>query len=263
MEKEIINLELTPKNSMFDCLVDGIYQFFKNFVPFLKMLLPILWISLSSILLSLATTGTCFCILFKNVFLICLSLCFLVFSIVVFCYAFWQYLLGLIAVCYLAKDIYENKPIQTTKDYYSYVEAHSANYIKYLLLVAFVIIIWFFMFFGLILPICFPDSNIAIKILCSLSLILFSLLSVPFVIGLSLSQFFFAFQDKTKPLSLINKAILTTFKKFFPVLGFTILLNIFIGLVGLIPIVNIFFVIITQYFISFVTTRYYFELIKN
>lgn len=263
MEKEIINLELTPRIGMLDCLVDGIYQFFKNFVPFFKTLLPVLWVTLSSLLLGLATMAVSFCLLSKNIILICLSFGFLIFSMVVFCYTFWQYLLGLIAVCYLAKDIYENKPIQTTKKYYSYIEMYSADYVKYLLAVAFIIIVWFCLFFGLAFFMCLPDLNTGIKVLCGILLVLSSFLSIPLLIGISLSQFFFAFQDKTEALSLINKAISTTFKKFFPIFGFMILLNVFICLVGLIPVVNVFFAVITQYFISFVTTRYYFDLIKD
>lgn len=268
MEKEIINLEYTPKKGLIDCLCEGVGSFFQNFAPFLKMLLPILWTLLATCLLTLAVISVSFCVLTNNPILICLSLAFVIFSIFVFCYAFWRYLLGIIAVSYLAKDIFENRELQEPKQYYSYVEQHSKSYINYWLIYALIGIIWISIFTALCVSVCISVIDANIRIILGAILIGFILASVPFTLGLSISKFFWAYGNKLTPGASIFNAIKISYKKFLEIFAFMLLLNVFIcAIEGILTLVlaplSLAFAFVASYFISFVTTRYYFEVKKD
>jgi len=268
MEKEIIDLEYTPKKGLIDCLCEGVGAFFQNFVPFLKMLLPILWTLLATCLLTVAIFGVSLCVLSNNPALICLSIAFAICSIGVFSYAFWKYLLGIVAVSYLAKDIFENKEIQEVQQYYSYVEKYSASYINYWLICALLGIAWASVFVALCAFVCMPTITISVRIILGTLFVGFLILSIPFGLGLSFSQLFWAYGDKSKPDLSIIDAITTSYKKCFKIFVFMCLLNTIVCIiegvlsVALAPL-SVAFALIASYFTSFVTTRYYFEVKKD
>ena len=276
MEKEIINLETSPKIGVIECLSEGITKFFTNFGSFFKMLLPIVYLCLGTTFLALMVFGASMLIVAGSLNYTILAL-FAIFAILVvilgvsvFGWAFWEYLIGLIAVSYLAKDIYENKPVQQTSDYYSYVKQHSKKYLNYWLVNALISLIWIGAFILMQAYIILEWANISPSVIITYVLlgVLYVLLTLPLVFGLSMSKYFWAYQDKEKPYQIIKRAILTTYKKFFPVLGFLFLLHIVIFAIeitlGIIfaPL-SMFFSLIATYFAVFVTTRYYFDLIKD
>ena len=269
MEKEIINLELSEKVGIIDCLGEGVIAFFKNLIPFLKMLLPLLWVILSSILLSIAAFFTILSMASDFLVFKIISVLLLIFSACIFGYSFWRYLIGMVAVSYLAKDIYENQEIQSSKAYYGYVETYSSNYAKYWLYNAALSFIWLALF----IYICgfayyILHNYISYFLWYLLFILLFIIISVPFLIGLNFSIFFFAYQDKENPFNLILYAVKLSYKKAFPLFWYLFLLNILIIILGgllykISPLLSSLFSMFASYFTIFVTTRYYFDIIKD
>lgn len=268
MEKEIIDLETAESIGIIDCLGEGISKFFENFVPFLKMLIPVLLLFISIIMLTGGTICLVASIVSLNLAFISFSALFFLVCMGFFFYTFWRYLLGYIAVSYLAKDIYENKPIQSPNDYYGYVERFSSEYVAFWLYN----MLFCILFVCLLCIPCFLGysayQNNQSIIPCILLELIAVLLAIPVSIGLSLSKYFFAYQDKSKPLHLIIKAIKVSFKKFFPIFIFTLLLSLTVGVINfglsiLLSFLSIIIAPILEYFMVFVTTRYYFEIVKD
>ena len=269
MEKEIISLESCKKIGIIDCLCQGITAFFKNFVPFCKMLLPILWIALSSILLGVSTFFVIISMTSENIIFIIFAVLFFIFSACVFGYSFWRYLIGMVAVSYLAKDIYENKEIQNQKDYYYYVDVHTKSYAKYWLYNALLSIGWIIILAVLCKGAFYIFQNyISLFIPYIIGIIAFLIISIPFVIGLAFSTCFWAYQDKNKPYEAIKNAIKISYKKVFAVFGYFILLYISIFAIEYLlrkisPVLSTIFDLFAGYFTIFIMTRYYFDIIKD
>lgn len=281
MSDETFNLETQSEAvSMLSCLKIGLGALFKNFVPFLKMChFPILNVISMLLMLSPAIL-----IKLKSGFLglIVGGILFIV-GLVLFFASFWKSLLGFVAISYMAKDIYENKEIQEPSIYFSYVEKYSLQYLKFnLWLIVFGTI--YSLLFAIVAGILTVLSmNPATFVFGLVALVVLSAVFFGSVIyGLTFSYIFWAYGNKDDNISIINNSIFTSFKNLLSVFVF------FFILTTLIPAIFYFIVLIPlgiiygienlkisssilsmvtfwfiYYFVMFVSTRYYFELIKK
>lgn len=281
MSDETFNLETQSEAvSMLSCLKIGLGALFKNFVPFLKMChFPILNVISMLLMLSPAIL-----IKLKSGFLglIVGGILFIV-GLVLFFASFWKSLLGFVAISYMAKDIYENKEIQEPSIYFSYVEKYSLQYLKFnlwlFLFGSIFAIIYIITVAALVAFIMMPNMfAIGIFMMVIASLLFFGTV----VYGLTYSYIFWAYGDKNDSISIIKNAVTTSVKNIFSVfvLFFTLtsIIPAIVYFVCLIPIGIIFGLdaiktassilsMVTfwfiYYFVMFVSTRYYFELIKK
>lgn len=281
MSDETFNLETQSEAvSMLSCLKIGLGALFKNFVPFLKMChFPILNVISMLLMLSPAIL-----IKLKSGFLglIVGGILFIV-GLVLFFASFWKSLLGFVAISYLAKDIYENKEIQEPSIYFSYVEKYSLQYLKFNLWLLVFGTIYSLMFAVVIGVLTIFSMNPVTFIFGLLAIIVLSAVFFASVIyGLTFSYIFWAYGNKDDNISIINNSIFTSFKNLLSVFVF------FFILTTLIPAIFYFIVLIPlgiiygienlkisssilsmvtfwfiYYFVMFVSTRYYFELIKK
>jgi len=224
------------------------------------------------------------------------SLVVFAFGVVYFLYAFWQYLISMTAVSYLAKDIMENKEVKSSYDYFSYVKENGGSYRNYWLWTClFYILIGICIVFAGLLCYKYVSLPAALSVFCVL---LVFLLLWPLSLGLGISYYFWAYGDKKDVLARIKEAVNLCYKKPFEVIGFFIIsgfsvfvltLPIFfiLGIIILFvttPIINSvisdptaakaaagFVSRILQYFVyyistlyvSFIATKFYFNFIKN
>lgn len=281
MSDETFNLETQSEAvSMLSCLKIGLGALFKNFVPFLKMChFPILNVISMLLMLSPAIL-----IKLKSGFLglIVGGILFIV-GLVLFFASFWKSLLGFVAISYMAKDIFENKPVQEPEKYFSYVEPYSFQFLKFnlwlFLFGSIFAIIYIITVAALVAFIMMPNMfAIGIFMMVIASLLFFGTV----VYGLTYSYIFWAYGDKNDSISIIKNAVTTSVKNIFSVfvLFFTLtsIIPAIVYFVCLIPIGIIFGLdaiktassilsMVTfwfiYYFVMFVSTRYYFELIKK
>lgn len=281
MSDETFNLETQSEAvSMLSCLKIGLGALFKNFVPFLKMChFPILNVISMLLMLSPAIL-----IKLKSGFLglIVGGILFIV-GLVLFFASFWKSLLGFVAISYMAKDIYENKEIQEPSIYFSYVEKYSLQYLKFNLWLIVFGTIYSLMFAVVIGVLTIFSMNPVTFIFGLLAILVLSAVFFASVIyGLTFSYIFWAYGNKDDNISIINNSIFTSFKNLLSVFVF------FFILTTLIPAIFYFIVLIPlgiiygienlkisssilsmvtfwfiYYFVMFVSTRYYFELIKK
>lgn len=281
MSSESFNLEApTEPVSMFSCLKLGLSAFFKNFIPFLKMCYyPLLNIISMVLMLSPAI----FVKMNFGFLWVIIGGIFFVIGLVLFVSSFWKSLLGFVAISYLAKDIFENKPVQEPEKYFSYVEPYSFQFLKFNL--------WLLVF-GTIYSLLFAivagiltvlSMNPATFVFGLVALVVLSAVFFGSVIyGLTFSYIFWAYGNKDDNISIINNAISCSIKNLLSVFVFfftlTTLIPAVVYFVILVPIgiilgtedvklassalslVSFWFI---YYFVMFVSTRYYFELIKK
>ena len=140
MSNEIINLETSEPVGMFEALSEGVGKVFNNLGAFFKMCKPILIITIALLLIfvpaALVKGASSFFDIFAGLIVIILGLG-------LFIYGFWKFLLGCVAVMYLAKDIFENKPIQTYREYMSYIEKFGGQYALFWLILVGIQILYF------------------------------------------------------------------------------------------------------------------------
>lgn len=281
MSSESFNLEApTEPVSMFSCLKLGLSAFFKNFIPFLKMCYyPLLNIISMVLMLSPAIFVK---MNFGFLWVIVGGILFIV-GLVLFFASFWKSLLGFVAISYLAKDIFENKPVQEPEKYFSYVEPYSFKFLKFNLWLLVFGTIYSLMFAVVIGVLTIFSMNPVTFIFGLLAILVLSAVFFGSVIyGLTFSYIFWAYGNKDDNISIINNSIFTSFKNLLSVFVF------FFILTTLIPAIFYFIVLIPlgiiygienlkisssilsmvtfwfiYYFVMFVSTRYYFELIKK
>lgn len=281
MSDETFNLETQSEAvSMLSCLKIGLGALFKNFVPFLKMChFPILNVISMLLMLSPAIL-----IKLKSGFLglIVGGILFIV-GLVLFVSSFWKSLLGFVAISYLAKDIFENKPVQEPEKYFSYVEPYSFQFLKFNLWLLVFGTIYSLMFAVVIGVLTIFSMNPVTFIFGLLAILVLSAVFFGSVIyGLTFSYIFWAYGNKDDNISIINNSIFTSFKNLLSVFVFfftlTTLIPAVVYFVILVPIgiilgtedvklassalslVSFWFI---YYLAMFVSTRYYFELIKK
>lgn len=281
MSSESFNLEApTEPVSMFSCLKLGLSAFFKNFIPFLKMChYPLLNIISMVLMLSPAIFVK---MNFGFLWVIVGGILFIV-GLVLFFASFWKSLLGFVAISYLAKDIFESKEIQEPEKYFSYVEAYSFQFLKFNLWLLVFGTIYSLMFAVVIGVLTIFSMNPVTFIFGLLAILVLSAVFFGSVIyGLTFSYIFWAYGNKDDNISIINNSIFTSFKNLLSVFVFffilTTLIPAVVYFVILVPIgiilgtedvklassalslVSFWFI---YYFAMFVSTRYYFELIKK
>ena len=281
MSSESFNLEApTEPVSMFSCLKLGLSAFFKNFIPFLKMCYyPLLNIISMVLMLSPAI----FVKMNFGFLWVIVGGIFFIIGLVLFFASFWKSLLGFVAISYLAKDIFESKEIQEPEKYFSYVEPYSFQFLKFNLWLLVFGTIYSLMFAVVIGVLTIFSMNPVTFIFGLLALVVLSAVFFGSVIyGLTFSYIFWAYGNKDDNISIINNSIFTSFKNLLSVFVF------FFILTTLIPAIFYFIVLIPlgiiygienlkisssilsmvtfwfiYYFVMFVSTRYYFELIKK
>ena len=281
MSSESFNLEApTEPVSMFSCLKLGLSAFFKNFIPFLKMCYyPLLNIISMVLMLSPAI----FVKMNFGFLWVIVGGIFFIIGLVLFVSSFWKSLLGFVAISYLAKDIFESKEIQEPEKYFSYVEPYSFQFLKFNLWLLVFGTIYSLLFAIVIGVLTIFSMNPVTFIFGLLAIIVLSAVFFGSVIyGLTFSYIFWAYGNKDDNISIINNSIFTSFKNLLSVFVF------FFILTTLIPAIFYFIVLIPlgiiygienlkisssilsmvtfwfiYYFVMFVSTRYYFELIKK
>lgn len=281
MSSESFNLEApTEPVSMFSCLKLGLSAFFKNFIPFLKMCYyPLLNIISMVLMLSPAI----FVKMNFGFLWVIVGGIFFIIGLVLFVSSFWKSLLGFVAISYLAKDIFESKEIQEPEKYFSYVEPYSFQFLKFNLWLLVFGTIYSLMFAVVIGVLTIFSMNPVTFIFGLLAIIVLSAVFFASVIyGLTFSYIFWAYGNKDDNISIINNAISCSIKNLLSVFVF------FFILTTLIPAIFYFIVLIPlgiiygienlkisssilsmvtfwfiYYFVMFVSTRYYFELIKK
>lgn len=281
MSSESFNLEApTEPVSMFSCLKLGLSAFFKNFIPFLKMCYyPLLNIISMVLMLSPAI----FVKMNFGFLWVIVGGIFFIIGLVLFVSSFWKSLLGFVAISYLAKDIFESKEIQEPEKYFSYVEPYSFQFLKFNLWLLVFGTIYSLMFAVVIGVLTIFSMNPVTFIFGLLAILVLSAVFFGSVIyGLTFSYIFWAYGNKDDNISIINNSIFTSFKNLLSVFVF------FFILTTLIPAIFYFIVLIPlgiiygienlkisssilsmvtfwfiYYFVMFVSTRYYFELIKK
>lgn len=281
MSDETFNLETQSEAvSMLSCLKIGLGALFKNFVPFLKMCYyPLLNIISMVLMLSPAI----FVKMNFGFLWVIVGGIFFIIGLVLFFASFWKSLLGFVAISYMAKDIYENKEIQEPSIYFSYVEKYSLQYLKFnLWLIVFGTI--YSLLFAIVAGILTVLSmNPATFVFGLVALVVLSAVFFASVIyGLTFSYIFWAYGNKDDNISIINNAISCSIKNLLSVFVFfftlTTLIPAVVYFVILVPIgiilgtedvklassalslVSFWFI---YYLAMFVSTRYYFELIKK
>lgn len=241
MSNETFNINSAKQVSVFSSLSKGLSALFNNLSSFLSMCyFPILNIISMTLMVSpafiLKTSFGFFNFILAGVLFIAGFIMFLV--------TFWKSLLGLVAISYLAKDIYENKPIQNPSDYFSYVEEYSYQYLKFNLWVmlfgilyslAFVVIISLTTAFSILIHTPFLAAAVV------LLLGLFFLAVVVF--GLLFSYIFWAYENKDDNVSVIKNALSFSIKNIFSVFV------LFLILTSIIPAVFYFVILIPTGFI--------------
>lgn len=281
MSDETFNLETQSEAvSMLSCLKIGLGALFKNFVPFLKMChYPLLNIISMVLMLSPAI----FVKMNFGFLWVIVGGIFFIIGLVLFVSSFWKSLLGFVAISYLAKDIFENKPVQEPEKYFSYVEPYSFQFLKFNLWLLVFGTIYSLMFAVVIGVLTIFSMNPVTFIFGLLAILVLSAVFFGSVIyGLTFSYIFWAYGNKDDNISIINNSIFTSFKNLLSVFVF------FFILTTLIPAIFYFIVLIPlgiiygienlkisssilsmvtfwfiYYFVMFVSTRYYFELIKK
>lgn len=281
MSSESFNLEApTEPVSMFSCLKLGLSAFFKNFIPFLKMCYyPLLNIISMVLMLSPAI----FVKMNFGFLWVIVGGIFFIIGLVLFVSSFWKSLLGFVAISYLAKDIFESKEIQEPEKYFSYVEPYSFQFLKFNLWLLVFGTIYSLMFAVVIGVLTIFSMNPVTFIFGLLAIIVLSAVFFASVIyGLTFSYIFWAYGNKDDNISIINNSIFTSFKNLLSVFVFfftlTTLIPAVVYFVILVPIgiilgtedvklassalslVSFWFI---YYLAMFVSTRYYFELIKK
>lgn len=281
MSDETFNLETQSEAvSMLSCLKIGLGALFKNFVPFLKMChYPLLNIISMVLMLSPAI----FVKMNFGFLWVIVGGIFFIIGLVLFVSSFWKSLLGFVAISYLAKDIFENKSVQEPEKYFSYVEPYSFQFLKFNLWLLVFGTIYSLMFAVVIGVLTIFSMNPVTFIFGLLAILVLSAVFFGSVIyGLTFSYIFWAYGNKDDNISIINNSIFTSFKNLLSVFVF------FFILTTLIPAIFYFIVLIPlgiiygienlkisssilsmvtfwfiYYFVMFVSTRYYFELIKK
>lgn len=281
MSSESFNLEApTEPVSMFSCLKLGLSAFFKNFIPFLKMCYyPLLNIISMVLMLSPAI----FVKMNFGFLWVIVGGIFFIIGLVLFVSSFWKSLLGFVAISYLAKDIFENKPVQEPEKYFSYVESYSFQFLKFNLWLLVFGTIYSLMFAVVIGVLTIFSMNPVTFIFGLLAILVLSAVFFGSVIyGLTFSYIFWAYGNKDDNISIINNSIFTSFKNLLSVFVFFFILTTLIPaifyFIVLIPLGIIYGIenlkisssilsMVTFWFIyylaMFVSTRYYFELIKK
>lgn len=266
--------------SMFSCLKLGLSAFFKNFIPFLKMCYyPLLNIISMVLMLSPAI----FVKMNFGFLWVIVGGIFFIIGLVLFIASFWKSLLGFVAISYMAKDIFESKEIQEPEKYFSYVEPYSFQFLKFNLWLLVFGTIYSLIFAVVIGVLTIFSMNPVTFIFGLLAILVLSAVFFGSVIyGLTFSYIFWAYGNKDDNISIINNSIFTSFKNLLSVFVF------FFILTTLIPAIFYFIVLIPlgiiygienlkisssilsmvtfwfiYYFVMFVSTRYYFELIKK
>lgn len=281
MSSESFNLEApTEPVSMFSCLKLGLSAFFKNFIPFLKMCYyPLLNIISMVLMLSPAI----FVKMNFGFLWVIVGGIFFIIGLALFVSSFWKSLLGFVAISYLAKDIFESKEIQEPEKYFSYVEPYSFQFLKFNLWLLVFGTIYSLMFAVVIGVLTIFSMNPVTFIFGLLAIIVLSAVFFGSVIyGLTFSYIFWAYGNKDDNISIINNAISCSIKNLLSVFVFfftlTTLIPAVVYFVILVPIgiilgtedvklassalslVSFWFI---YYLAMFVSTRYYFELIKK
>lgn len=281
MSDETFNLETQSEAvSMLSCLKIGLGALFKNFVPFLKMCYyPLLNIISMVLMLSPAI----FVKMNFGFLWVIVGGIFFIIGLVLFVSSFWKSLLGFVAISYMAKDIYENKEIQEPSIYFSYVEKYSLQYLKFNLWLIVFGTIYSLLFAIVIGVLTIFSMNPVTFIFGLLAIIVLSAVFFGSVIyGLTFSYIFWAYGNKDDNISIINNAISCSIKNLLSVFVFfftlTTLIPAVVYFVILVPIgiilgtedvklassalslVSFWFI---YYLAMFVSTRYYFELIKK
>ncbi len=286
MSNEIINLETSEPVGMFEALSEGVGKVFNNLGAFFKMCKPILIITIALLLIfvpaALVKGASSFFDIFAGLIVIILGLG-------LFIYGFWKFLLGCVAVMYLAKDIFENKPIQTYREYMSYIEKFGGQYALFWLILVGIQILYFIgaLILGFLTGFLSVSLGAGAFWFFIGIIVLYLTFAVPFFIGTYFSPAFFAFEDKKDPLGRIGHAIRTSYDNWLPMLFYSIILGLVSTLViivvsfaativcvllfnsdkmlcgGISAIISNIIGSIVFYFQMFVFTRYYFELIKK
>ncbi len=281
MTCEIKNLEDRAPIGILCCFKEAFVAFFYNMIPFFKVAKPAFLIFLS-VMLSYAFPLS---LLFFDLDFITIYIAPLIsiYGIILFCYSYWKSLLGSVAVSYLAKDIYENKPVQKASRYYEYVSAHRGSYIKFLLwIVLFEVIMW-----------CYYILRYTSTLLPRQSLFLHIFIAVFTLFCLmvfKMSLFFWAYGDKTHPLDRIGDSFVYSAKKFSSLFWFFVLIIVLWSIInyplvtaiqhlpsfpflktGIKPMffmvmsiaVSLAYTTVESYFLNFIYTRYYFDIVKK
>ena len=286
MSNEIINLETSEPVGMFEALSEGVGKVFNHLGAFFKMCKPILIITIALLLIfvpaALVKGASSFFDIFAGIIVIFLGLG-------LFIYGFWKFLLGCVAVMYLAKDIFENKPIQTYREYMSYIEKFGGQYALFWLILVGIQILYFIgaLILGFLTGFLSVSLGAGAFWFFIGIIVLYLTFAVPFFIGTYFSPAFFAFGDKKDPLGRIGHAIRTSYDNWLPMLFYSIILGLVSTLViivvsfaativcvllfnsdkmlcgGISAIISNIIGSIVFYFQMFVFTRYYFELIKK
>ena len=272
MPDEIINLETQKPISMLKSLGIGICAFFKNIVPFFKMSLPV-WLNYIGVLflfapVALLKSGVNFITLFISTFIFIIGL-------ILFLYSFWKYMLGIVAVSYLAKDIYENKPLQKPSKYYNYVIKNQKSYLIYLLWACLYGIIFILLFALLAFVLVALAAKLSLFIIIILVSLIVAVLFYLLLTAIQFSVFYWAYGDKNKKKEHINSAIKTVLENCFSfvALGFVLFVITFLFLViitvfnyilmhssAIVDFISYPLGLLINLFLSFVCTRYYFAL---
>ncbi len=270
MTQEIIALETSPKIGMFSSIAKGFKALFKNPLIFLQM-------CITPLLLAIATSLPFVCAYYYNddlrlEALILLIACTLI-AIPVIIYLFWRYLVGITAVSYLAKDIYENKPVKKRADYFSYVDKHSSSLLRFYCWDCLLVLVLSVIFIASSVRtyVIFIEKPFQTGIFGSLSILSFFGL---IVLGLAftIAQLYWAYNDKSKPLKCLIEGLKFGTAKIFQLIAFSIILGLIYGVIILIlkllsyPVVCLFSNLlsyIATYIFYFIFTRYYFDLTKN
>ena len=133
MNNDIRQLETTEPVSMIEALSEGVGRICDNMGAFFKMCKPILILAIALLLCfipaALAKHASTF---FETI----IAYTLILIGLGLFIYGFWKFLLGAVAVIYLAKDIFENKPVQSYEAYMSYIEEFGGEYAIFWLICA-------------------------------------------------------------------------------------------------------------------------------
>ena len=184
---QILNLEQAPKIGILKAVKEGCIALIKNRFAFFKMQAPI------AILLFLVFANY-IALFFKFHDLdIMLNL--------IYTFACVYFAIGISAISYLAKDIYENKPIQKPSVYFDYVKFHFLSLSK---LYIFKIILYLVLSFLYISIMNIQDGKDVYDLMYNFAILYFSFTSI--------TDIFWAYQDKIHPINSFIDVIKTFFK---------------------------------------------------
>lgn len=290
MNNDIRQLETTEPVSMIEALSEGVGRICDNMGAFFKMCKPILILAIALLLCfipaALAKHASTF---FETIIAYIIAYTLILIGLGLFIYGFWKFLLGAVAVIYLAKDIFENKPVQSYEAYMSYIEEFGGEYAIFWLICAGLQLLY--IIGAAILGFCtgFFGTTIGTAALWFFIafIILYFVFAIPFFIGAHFSPVFFAFEDKLTPFKCIKHAIKTSYDNWLEMVPYSLILGIISTIVSIVlcilivvictpllafgkmpySIINTVLSIIVSfiifYFQMFAFTRYYFELIKK